>query len=535
MAFFQDPYNACLSITILPTILTNLLSIQDIYIYKVVFQILFAIVPVLVFFIAKNYATPIFSFLSAFIFISLPAFFLDMPWLNRQEIGFIFFGLVLYMMLLSKLSFSMRRGLFILFALSVIVSHYSTNFVLLVSVTFVYVLTHIISLPFVKKILALLLSKAHIRPKITFPHKAFLSIPLVTILLVTTFFWNTVYTNSSNNSASTLKHIINNLFVQSKTNSQAIDASFSIFSSYKPTSQQLLQDYIQSVIQSRKENNPEITAQLYSTSITSKYPNHIVSQEKLAQTPLGDWLSSFHIPVFDIQTRLNTLFFVFIHFFPYIGVLVILFFKQKREFDLQYLLLCFSGLILLAFMFVLPGLSEDYGEARILQQYLFIFSIPTVLVLNSVLSFAKEQKRIVFTGIIVMVFFLNSAGFIAHLTGDYYSQMPLDNAGMYYDKYYVYKSDVLAIAWLSKTNVNREPVQADSDRQKFLPYGRGMFVSNDVFPQTIQKNSYVYLTVWNNKVVVIIATKALIHKSPKDFLDDNKDTIYSNGRINIYK
>ena len=99
MAFFQDAYNACLSITILPTILTNLLSIQDMYVYKVIFQILFATSPVLVFFILKNYTTPVFAFLSAFLFMSFPTFFNDMPMLNRQEIGFIFFGLVLYMML----------------------------------------------------------------------------------------------------------------------------------------------------------------------------------------------------------------------------------------------------------------------------------------------------------------------------------------------------------------------------------------------------------------------------------------------------
>ena len=54
MAFYQDAYNACLSITILPTILTNLLSIQDMYVYKVIFQILFATSPVLVFFIHQE-------------------------------------------------------------------------------------------------------------------------------------------------------------------------------------------------------------------------------------------------------------------------------------------------------------------------------------------------------------------------------------------------------------------------------------------------------------------------------------------------
>ncbi|HYT41138.1 MAG TPA: hypothetical protein VEP90_02220, partial [Methylomirabilota bacterium] len=173
MAFYQDAYNACLSITILPTILTNLLSIQDMYVYKVIFQILFATSPVLVFFIIRNYATPILAFLSAFFFMSFPTFFNDMPMLNRQEIGFIFFGLALYMMLkrnqirqfyskfdilsLSELSLPTRKILFIIFAISVIVSHYSTNFVLLVLVTFVYVLSLIISLPFVKNTFASLL------------------------------------------------------------------------------------------------------------------------------------------------------------------------------------------------------------------------------------------------------------------------------------------------------------------------------------------------------------------------------------------
>ncbi len=104
MAFFQDAYNACLSITILPTIFTNLLSIQDMYVYKVIFQILFATSSVLVFFILRNYTTPIFAFLSAFLFMSFPTFFNDMAMLNRQEIGFIFFGLVLYVMLNSNRS-----------------------------------------------------------------------------------------------------------------------------------------------------------------------------------------------------------------------------------------------------------------------------------------------------------------------------------------------------------------------------------------------------------------------------------------------
>ena len=231
MAFYQDAYNACLSITILPTIFTNLLSIQDMYVYKVIFQILFATSPVLVFFILRNYTTPVFAFLSAFLFISFPTFFNDMPMLNRQEIGFIFFGLVLYMMLertessailytldilpFPALPFSMRRILFIIFALSVIVSHYSTNFVLLALVAFVYISTLIISLPFVKKTFALLVSKSPIKPKNTFPNKVFLSLPLLLLLFSMTYVWNNLYTHTSNQSGSVIAEVVNGIFVQS--------------------------------------------------------------------------------------------------------------------------------------------------------------------------------------------------------------------------------------------------------------------------------------------------------------------------------
>ncbi len=364
MAFFQDTYNACLSITILPTILTNLLAIPDMYVYKVIFQILFATSPVLVFFIVRNYTTPVFAFLSAFLFMSFPTFFSDMPMLNRQEIGFIFFGLALYMMLernrtqqfstksgilpLSELSFSMRRILFIIFALSVIVSHYSTNFVLLgliafvyvltliISrsfmkntfalsmrrillivfalsvifshdstnfvllglIAFVYVLTFIISRPFMKNTFASLLSKTHITLKNTFPNKMFLNLPLILILFVMTYFWNTFYTHSSNNAGSVVLEVANSMLIPSSTDARSSDLSNSIFFAHHSDPKQELQDYINRIRQSAEsQNTGEILAsKFYSKSIISKYPINPISQEQLAPTPLGNLLSSASRP-----------------------------------------------------------------------------------------------------------------------------------------------------------------------------------------------------------------------------------------------
>jgi len=620
MAFYQDAYNACLSITILPTILTNLLSIQDMYVYKVIFQILFATSPVLVFFILRNYTTPIFAFLSAFLFMSFPTFFNDMPMLNRQEIGFIFFGLALYVMLepvqlqqpytkfggfslslplhfpqvslrdkipsgikevvlrlnehkgvvqLASISnrvltnkvhctncdavlpssakfcgvcgvkldksikvWSMRKILFIIFALSVIVSHYSTNFVLLALVVFLYISMLIISLPFVKKTLALLTSKSRIKPQITFPKKAFLSLPLVLLLISITYVWNDLYTHSSNHTGTVVEEVINGLFVQS--NDKSSDLSLSIFASNKADPQQQLNDYIQSLEQTQGSNPSTNSNQLYSTSITDKYPTHLIPQDQLAPTPLGSFLTSLHIPVFNIQAESRVLAAYSLQVFVFIGLLAAFFLKREKAFDLQYLLLCVGAFFLLALITVLPALSLEYGVLRMFQQFLFIFSLPIVLGFSSILFFAKEQKIILFTGIVVIVFFLNLTGFIAHLTGDYYPQMTLDNAGLYYDAYYVDKSEVFAIVWLSEHDANNEPVQAAAATGKqLLAYGNITPV-NDILPPVIQKNAYVFIKV-STSTQVTFDKSTLIFKSSKSFLDDNKNLIYSNGEYDVYK
>ncbi len=598
MAFYQDPYNACLSITILPTILTHLLSIQDMYVYKVIFQILFATSPLVVFFVLRNYTKPILAFLSAFFFISFPTFFNDMAMLNRQEIGFIFFGLVLYTMLLSELSLSRRKILFIIFGFSTIVSHYSTNFVLLALVVFVYALTLIILLPRVTNSLASVLSRSYIVIKyifcdkvsnsqkrnnkttwyanedaLQFPiitqadhstkthyHKTFLgrnpwsreqlrkfhrnerkilghrqlvwqhpflSLPLILLLFSMTYFWNTVYTHSSNNTSSVISEVINSLLIPSNTNIRSSDLSNSIFFAPKLDPKQRLQDYINSLLQ--KAN----TSELYSKSITSKYPSQLIPQERLAPTPLGNLLSSFHIPVFNINAALRLLAAYFMQIFVLIGLLSFFFFKSKKPIDLQYLLLCFGAIFLLILITVLPALSIEYGVLRMFQQFLFILSLPIVLGLNAILFFVKEQKRIFLIGIIAIMFFLNLTGFTSHLTGDYYPQMALDNAGLYYDAYYVHKSDVLAIIWLSKNNIKNEPVESDlSGMNKLLTYG-DVNALDEIFPPIIQKNTYVYLEVSSQRVVSI-DKNILTYRSSKPFLDKYKDTVYSNGKDNIY-
>ena len=309
----------------------------------------------------------------------------------------------------------------------------------------------------------------------------FLSLPILLILFLMTYSWNNLYTNSSNHLESVISEVVSSLLVESNADTKSNDLSYSIFFAPKQDPKQQLQDYLNNILQKVD------TSKLYSKSITSKYSSYPIPQERLAPTPLGNWLSSFHIPVFNIQTELRSLSASSMQIFVFIGLLAFFFFANEKPFDLQYLLLCFGAIFLLALITVLPALSVEYGVLRMFQQFLFMLSLPIVLGLNSILFFVKEQKRILFIGIIAIIFFLNLTGFLSHLTGDYYPQMTLDNSGLYYDAYYVHKADVLAIVWLSKNDVNHEPIEADlSGMNKMLTYG-DVYALNEIFPSVIQK------------------------------------------------
>ena len=112
--------------------------------------------------------------------------------------------------------------------------------------------------------------------------------------------------------------------------------------------------------------------------------------------------------------------------------------------------------------------------------------------------------------------------------------MTLDNAGLYYEGYYVHGSDVLAIDWLSEHDVNHAPIVADPLAvDRLLAYG-GITASNENFPAVLPKNAFVYLRV-SGDTVVSVGQFTLYYSSDKTFLDKYKNSIYNNGEVIIYK
>jgi uncharacterized membrane protein len=123
-----NPLDACLSISILPTIYQSLLNTNSQYLFKILYPILFSLSPLVVYIISRKYISNRYAFLASFFFMSQITF-LWVAFYPRTSLAILFFALAIMTLLSDRLSELNKRVLFIIFAFSCIVSHYSTTYI----------------------------------------------------------------------------------------------------------------------------------------------------------------------------------------------------------------------------------------------------------------------------------------------------------------------------------------------------------------------------------------------------------------------
>jgi len=121
--------NACLSINILAPVYSLVLNIDGLWILKAIFPLLFSLVPLILFHIFSQQMSHKKAFLAAFFFVAVPTFMLEMISLCRQQIAELFLALLILLLVDRKLRLMPRLTLAIIFAASIVVSHYSLGFI----------------------------------------------------------------------------------------------------------------------------------------------------------------------------------------------------------------------------------------------------------------------------------------------------------------------------------------------------------------------------------------------------------------------
>jgi uncharacterized membrane protein len=535
---YVDAYNACLSITILPTIFGNLLSIQDVLVYKVVFQIIFAFISVVVYFIVRNYTSIRVAILSVLYFLAFPTFFADMPMLVRQEIAFLFLALLTYVLFHSHIPVRVGRILFAFFGVGVVLSHYSTTYILIVILFFA-----IVSYPFLRRVSFFKHSAIDVLHKPNLSHPRRMSLSMVIFLFIVSFMWSAVLTGTSENSVvRVLRNTVTILKGDSTSDVRSNAVLYSLFSKKEYDPILSFEEYKkQYMIPPSEKNN---TDGFYSETAYALEDIAYAKEYQMPPTTFGTRLSSlFGVEVYSFNQFVRQSTAKILQVLILVGILFTLYKYQyySRYINSEFFLLGIGSLGLIFAILIIPVLSVEYGLLRAFQQSLIFISLFAVIGSFVACVGCTYKTKLYVASSIAVFFFLSTTGVFSQIMGGYYAQLNLNNSGVYYDAFYVHESEVEAAKWLKKKMENDDTLTYDVATDLYvynkLSYLQAFQQFQNIFPTNIQRDSYVFLGYSNvNRGISTISYNGnlISYHYPVQFLENNKDLIYSSNGVRIY-
>ena len=130
---FYSNINAMMSIVVLVPTYSLICDLDLTTVFKLICPMLFAFAPLALFSFIARYSSRWFAFISLAFAVSFYAFFQEFPQLGRQEIGMVFFVLVVSLLLDTniKMGGKAKIALTLIFGFSLVISHYGTTYLLL--------------------------------------------------------------------------------------------------------------------------------------------------------------------------------------------------------------------------------------------------------------------------------------------------------------------------------------------------------------------------------------------------------------------
>ena len=123
-------YDGMLSVVALAPIYSLISSLNLIWVFKLVYSVIFALVPVALYQVFRRQLNDKLAFLSCFFFVSFAGFYLEMPELGRQEVAEFFCVLLILVLVSTEMNEAIQSALFVVFGLSMVVSHYGLTYVI---------------------------------------------------------------------------------------------------------------------------------------------------------------------------------------------------------------------------------------------------------------------------------------------------------------------------------------------------------------------------------------------------------------------
>jgi uncharacterized membrane protein len=500
--------NAMLSIVMLAPIYSYILNMDLIWVFKIVYPLLFSLVPLALFQAYKKQTDDKTAFLSSFFFMSLFVFFGAMLQLARQQIAELFFALLILLSIDKKMNVLVRAMLCILFGISLVVSHYGLSYIYMFYLIFAWFLVSLMATSAAKDLKENLHRKFDkSRRKLKIIQKKSERIKLSTfntnfVLLYVVFTISWYISVSASSPFNSLVHIGDQIYSG------------------------LYTDFL----------NPEARTSATMLAIGYGSPGNPAIQYEI-----------YRIIQYITQ------------FFIIIGVINLMTKRQKMKFYPEYVVMVLASTAVLLMCIVIPHFASKLYVSRFYHIALFFLAPFCVLggitvfeliskALSRLISLNAKNKSIYLKLVVLTVlipYFLFTTGFIIKITGETPASISLSLGEV--DGDYSNEQEIYGAKWLSAMSDNHFRIYADHYGIYSLIdacWGRIATLPNDT--TRIYKNSYIYLRSRNVKTNKILIARYEIAETVYDYIDLNEDLeyftminsrnkIYKNGGAQIYK
>jgi uncharacterized membrane protein len=544
LSALPSAYNACLSVTVLPTVLVQATGLPGRLVFSVLLQLVFATVPVLVYLLGRRVVSRRLALAGAVLTMAFPTFFTDMPYLVRQEVAFFFIALMLLAATEPARTRGGTRALVLAFGAGVVLSHYSTTYVLLMAL--------------VTGLAGLAVASAVRRPRGRDPEPAEPRTPLtllhpltVGVLLLAALAWAGPVTHTGGHAREVVRETVDALTGKGVEGPGSSDTSYWLFAGDQTTPRERMDLFVRATIAYRDAEIPAAEQVVPEPGPRVAAPDlHEPATAPL--TPVGRALDAVGLDPVHADNAMKLGCAALMQVVAMVGVAWLLLRRRRRSGatrrgpSREYAFLAWGAMGGLALVVLVPNLSVEYGVLRAFQQTLLVVAPVMAMGLWVTLRpvFLRAPRlaaRLV--GVVPVVVLLVLAGVLPALLGGQQQRLALANAGGYYDRFFVSDSEMRAVEWLGSVDhadrTNERIIANRNLNVRLLGLsGNRAPVADRLFPTLLSRDAYVFVDaqILDRGVSTVFYTGDLLtYTYPLEVLDHRLDLLYSSPQARIYR
>jgi uncharacterized membrane protein len=503
-----NAYASMLSITVLPAALSALSGTSPVYLFKFLYPFVFAVLPVLTYIAAQRVFPRRAALVGPVILIGQGLFAADIGGLARQEVGLLYFGLLVVSALDPSLERHWRQAGVTVAMAAMAVTHYSTAYFATIVLVGGYVLT---------LVMRALGGQGGRRGS--------LSMSVVAVSVAAVLLWNVVITHSAGDLANVAAALgTSGLALLPGTGGESF---IQRFLNSTVATQVSLKSFVTLTTHYYHTTAPYLHP--YPATVTSHYPVQGV-------TVPGSAAGSGLVPsvVYYGATVWAELFLVV----TVIGIFGFTWRGRQGRPGRDVAALALSCLVLVGLLRVSKTLSTLYGAARALVDAAPLFSIGIALVCSWLFSRRRPVGRLLLGATsagLLLLLFVNSG--LSDLT---FGGRPdlFTNGGEAYQRYYFTDADIASAGWVVRHQRPGQIVYADIyGGLQMWEFAHINGLVTTVIPSVIEPGAYVYgssTNVVDGSTRSAIGTEYATYRFPAAFLRDVKDLVFTTGTTEVF-